>query len=81
MSHLNVIPFSTPSDDIERSELVEALKARVDSGDVAAVAYIVVNRDGSVSTNYVSGPQIFALLGGCKYLADRIVKDIEDKSL
>lgn len=62
---------------LEMDECVDALRARVDSGEAVGIAYVVVNKDGSVATNFVHGPVLMALLGGVHHLASRIERAID----
>lgn len=67
--------------EVEAQECAEALKQHVDSGNAVAVAYVVVNSDGSVSTNFVHGDMqmmhLMALLGGAHHLAARLERKID----
>ena len=72
--NLSVVQTQRAGTDLDGC--AQALRERVDSGEAVAIAYAVINKDGSVSTNYVHGAQLMALIGAAHHLAARLEREI-----
>ena len=76
---LTVVPFKKPEADPDITRAIGQFEERAADGSLVSVAIVGVNRDGSVSSAYVVGPQLFALMGAVHHLQRRVSSELETK--